>query len=266
MDSVVLGQYMPGNSFMHRLDPRLKIGGLIALLIIVFFDAGFLGYAIIGAYVILCLLASKIPAKRVAKAMKPMLIMIIFLAIFNLLLIRTGHVLFTLGPLSIYSGAVSQTFYIIVRLVLIISMTTILTATTKPLDLTLGLEHLMKPLEKVHFPTHEVAMMISIALRFIPTLMEETQRIMKAQASRGVDFNEGTFKEKISAIISLIIPLFISAFQRAEDLANAMESRNYIPGAPRTRYHQLKWRGADTFALVSVIALCACIITMSIVL
>lgn len=264
MDSVVFGQYLPGHSFMHRLDPRLKIAGLIALLILVFFDAGFLGYAIIGFYVIACLISSKMPAKRVVKAMKPMLFMIAFLAIFNLLLLKTGHVIFKFGFLKIYSGAVSQTFYIIVRLVLIISLTTILTATTKPLDLTLGLEHLMKPLKKVGFPTHEVAMMISIALRFIPTLLEETQRIMKAQASRGVDFNEGSFKEKIAAIISLIIPLFISAFQRAEDLANAMESRNYIPGAPRTRYHELKWRSADTFALISVMALCACIITMSI--
>lgn len=266
MDSVVLGQYIPGHSLMHRLDPRLKIAGLLALLILVFFDAGFLGYAIIGAYVITCIALAKMSPKRVFKAMKPMLIMIIFLAIFNLFLLRTGHVVFSLGPIAIYSGALSQTFYIIVRLVLIISLTTILTATTKPLDLTLGLEYLMKPMQKVGFPTHEVAMMISIALRFIPTLLEETQRIMKAQASRGVDFNEGTLKEKISSIISLIIPLFISAFQRADDLANAMESRNYIPGAHRTRYHQLKWQGIDTFALLTVIALCAVIITMSVVL
>jgi energy-coupling factor transport system permease protein len=145
-------------------------------------------------------------------------------------------------------------------------MTTILTATTKPLDLTLGLESLLGPLKKVGFPTHIVAMMISIALRFIPTLLEETERIMKAQASRGVEFSEGTIKEKILAIVSLIIPLFISSFQRAEDLANAMESRNYNPEAPRTRYKQLKWRSTDTISLVVVLAVSVSVITLSFIL
>lgn len=266
MDSVVFGRYMPYDSFIHRLDPRLKIGALLMLLITIFFDAGFLGYGILGLFVILCMVLSKMSVKQVIKAVKPMVIMMLFLMIFNLFLITTGHVVATLGPLKIYSGALYQTAYILIRLVLIIVLTTILTASTKPLDLTLGLEHLLSPLKKIGFPTHEVAMMISIALRFIPTLLEETQRIMKAQASRGVDFSEGSFKEKIMAIISLIIPLFISAFQRAEDLANAMESRNYNPEAKRTRYHQLSWQGADTFAMTIVTLLCVGIIAMSFVL
>ena len=145
-------------------------------------------------------------------------------------------------------------------------MTTILTATTKPLDLTLGIEHLLSPFKRIGFPTHEVAMMISIALRFIPTLLEETQRIMKAQASRGVEFSEGSLKEKILSIVSLIIPLFISAFQRAEDLANAMESRNYNPEAKRTRYKQLIWKISDTISFACVIMICSVLVIMSFVL
>ncbi|MBP3275413.1 energy-coupling factor transporter transmembrane protein EcfT [Kandleria sp.] len=259
MNDIIFGQYLPGNSIMHRLDPRLKIVGLLVLLITIFFDAGFLGYGILALLAIGIVACSSIPLKRIMKAMKPIFFMILFLAVFNLLLIQTGYVIFRFWIFKIYSGAVTQTVYIIIRLILIIMLTTTLTATTKPLDLTLGLEHLMKPLHKIGFPTHEVAMMISIALRFIPTLLEETQRIMKAQASRGVDFQEGSLKDKIGAIISLIIPLFISAFQRAEDLANAMESRNYIPGALRTRYHQLSWKGRDTIA-----ALILCAVSMGI--
>ena len=263
MNDIIFGQYIPGHSFMHRLDPRLKIVGLLILLITIFFDAGFIGYGILALFTACILACSSIPLKRIMKALKPIFFMILFLAFFNLLLIRTGHVIFSFWIFHIYSGAVIQTIYIIIRLILIITLTTTLTATTKPLDLTLGLEHLMKPLHRIGFPTHEVAMMISIALRFIPTLLEETQRIMKAQASRGVDFQEGTLKEKIGAIISLIIPLFISAFQRAEDLANAMESRNYIPGALRTRYHQLSWKGRDSLAAVLLAAVFAGVFALS---
>ena len=192
MDSMIIGRYLPLNSFIHKRDPRLKIGLLLLFLIAVFFDAGFIGYGILSAYVILCLLLSRISFKDVMKAMKPMIFMMAFLA----------SVVCALGPVKIYSGALKQTAYILIRLILIISMTTLLTACTKPLDLTLGLEKLFGPLKKVGFPTHEIAMMISIALRFIPTLLEETQRIMKAQASRGVEIHERTIKKKITAIVS----------------------------------------------------------------
>lgn len=150
--------------------------------------------------------------------MKPMLFMLTFLLIINLLVIRDGDVLFTIFGFSVYTGAIAQTLYIVIRLALMIMITTILTATTKPLELTLGIEDLLKPFQVIHVPAHEIAMMISIALRFIPTLIEETQRIMKAQASRGVDMEEGSLMEKVKAILSLIVPLFVSAFQRAEDL------------------------------------------------
>ncbi|MCD7840090.1 MAG: energy-coupling factor transporter transmembrane protein EcfT [Erysipelotrichaceae bacterium] len=266
MDSMMFGRYIPVNSFIHRLDPRLKIGALILLLVTVFFDAGFIGYAILSIFVLIMSILAKMKVSQILKAMKPMLFMMAFLMIFNLLFIQNGTIIFSLGFIHIYDQAVIQTLYIFIRLLLIIIMTSILTATTKPLDLTLGIEYLLAPFKKIGFPTHEVAMIISIALRFIPTLLEETQRIMKAQASRGVDYSEGTMKEKIMSIVSLIIPLFISAFQRAEDLANAMESRNYNPEAPRTRYKQLHWQFADTISLTATVIVSASIIVMSFIL
>lgn len=266
MNNMMFGRYLPLDSFIHRLDPRLKIGSLLLLLIAVFFDAGFLGYGILALFVIVMAVLSKIKISQILKAIKPMLFMMAFLMIFNLLFIQRGTLLFSFGFIKIYDQALSQTAYIFIRLVLIIVMTTILTASTKPLDLTLGIEHLLSPFKRIGFPTHEVAMMISIALRFIPTLLEETQRIMKAQASRGVEFSEGTLKEKIMSIVSLIIPLFISAFQRAEDLANAMESRNYNPEAKRTRYKQLHWKVADTVSMICVLCMCTTMVVLSIVL
>ena len=167
---------------------------------------------------------------------------------------------------EIYSGAIFQTLYIFMRLILMILITTILTATTKPLDLTLGIEDLLSPFMRFKVPAHEIAMMISIAIRFIPTLIEETQRIMKAQASRGVDLKEGKFKEKIVAILSLIVPLFVSSFQRAEDLANAMEARGYVPDAKRTRYKQLKVDKKDIITLLIVVLILVGLIGVAIFL
>ncbi|MCD7892764.1 MAG: energy-coupling factor transporter transmembrane protein EcfT [Erysipelotrichaceae bacterium] len=266
MDSMMFGKYIPINSYVHKLDPRLKIGALILLLVTVFFDAGFIGYAILSIFVLIISILAKMKISQILNAMKPMLFMMAFLMIFNLLFIQNGTIIFSIGFIHIYDQAVVQTIYIFIRLLLIIIMTSILTATTKPLDLTLGIEYLLAPFKKIGFPTHEVAMIISIALRFIPTLLEETQRIMKAQASRGVDYSEGTTKEKILSIVSLIIPLFISAFQRAEDLANAMESRNYNPEAPRTRYKQLHWQLSDSISLIATVGVSACIIVMSFIL
>lgn len=249
MGNITLGRYLPIDSFIHRLDPRLKITSLFILLVAVFFDIGFVGYGIMALFIIIILSLAKIKLGYISRALKPMLIMMSFLMILNIFMIRTGTLLFTIGFISVYSGGLIQTAFILIRLVLIVSLTTILTATTKPLDLTLGLEHLFNPLKKFKFPAHEVSMMISIALRFIPTLLEETERIMKAQASRGVDFKEGKLADKIKSIVSLIVPLFISAFQRAEDLANAMESRGYNPEGTRTRYKVLKWTSKDTISI-----------------
>ena len=263
MDNMTFGKYIPGNSIIHRLDPRLKICAVFIFLISVFFDAGFIGYGILAIYVLLCSLVSKIKLSHILKAIKPMVFMMLFLMIFNIFLMKTGDVIIKIGSISIYSGALIQTAYIFIRLVLIITLTTLMTSTTKPLELTLAIESLLNPLKRFHFPVHELAMMISIALRFIPDLLDEAKRIMKAQASRGAYFNEGSFMEKIKSIISLIIPLFISAFQRAEELANAMESRNYNPEATRTKYKVLTWTHLDTLSMLITLGVCCGVIIMS---
>lgn len=260
MNNVALGQYMPLDSVVHKMDPRSKIMIMLFLMVAIFIPAGVLGYVIIGIFILLSLYLSKLNIKYALRTMKPMLWMLAFLLVINLLVIKTGTPLFSIKGFIIYSDAVNQTLYIVVRLMLMVIITTVLTATTKPLDLTLGIEKLLKPFEKIGVPAHIIAMMISIALRFIPTLIEETQRIMNAQASRGVDLENGSIKEKIMAILSLIVPLFVSAFDRADQLANAMEARGYDPSRKRTRYKVLKMQTIDYASMIlSVVVLCACI-------
>ena len=260
MNNVALGQYMPLDSVVHKMDPRSKIMIMLFLMVAIFIPAGVLGYVIIGIFILLSLYLSKLNIKYALRTMKPMLWMMAFLLVINLLVIKTGTPLFSIKGFPIYSDAVNQTLYIVVRLMLMVIITTVLTATTKPLDLTLGIEKLLKPFEKIGVPAHIIAMMISIALRFIPTLIEETQRIMNAQASRGVDLENGSIKEKIMAILSLIVPLFVSAFDRADQLANAMEARGYDPSRKRTRYKVLKMQTIDYASMIlSVVVLCACI-------
>lgn len=262
MNNIALGSYLPLNSIIHRLDPRAKICAMLLMMIAIFLPAGYLGYVVLGICIICVSMLAKLKLSFLWRAMKPMLFMLTFLLIINLLVVREGSILFTIGSFAIYSGAVSQTLYIVVRLALMIMITTILTATTKPLELTLAIEDLLKPFQVIHVPAHEIAMMISIALRFIPTLIEETQRIMKAQASRGVDMENGKLMEKVKAILSLIVPLFVSAFQRAEDLAYAMEARGYIPNRPRSRYKQLKMSGKDYLLLAGTMLILAATVVL----
>lgn len=260
MKNFTLGRYMPIDSFMHTLDPRAKIVSMFLLMIAIFIPAGFVGYITIGLVIVLAIYASKLSLRFMWNALKPIYFMLTFLLIINILVVKSGDPLFTIFGFTIYTNAIMQTLYIAIRLIYMILITTLLTATTKPMDMTTGLEDLMVPLKKLHVPAHEIAMIISIALRFIPTLIEETQRIIKAQSSRGVDLQEGKLMEKIMAVLSLIVPLFVSAYQRAEDLANAMEARGYIPDRKRTRYKQLHIHFRD----VCVLLLCAIVIGISI--
>ncbi len=254
--NVTIGRYLPLDSWMHKRDPRIKLVAMILLIIAVFVDVGFIGYGIIGALLLVGLLVSKVSIMTVIKSMRAMLFMMIFLLIINIFVIKTGTLLIDVGFLKIYSGSIFQTLYIVIRLMIMVTITTILTISTKPMDLTMAIEDLLKPLTVIKVPSHEIAMIISIALRFIPTLIDEANRIMKAQASRGVDFEEGSLKEKITSILALIIPLFASSFQRAEELADAMEARGYSPSEPRTRYRVFKINSADIFLLViSIIVL-----------
>lgn len=256
MNNFALGKYMPLDSIIHRMDPRAKIGAMLLLMVAIFIPAGYIGYAIIAVFILTAVFLSKLRLNFIWRSVKPMMFMLVFLWVINVLVLRTGYVMFTIFGFKVYSDAIFQTLFIIIRLLLMIIVTTILTATTKPLELTLGIEDLLTPFKVIHVPAHEIAMMISIALRFIPTLIEETNRIIKAQTSRGVDLDEGSLKEKLMAILALIVPLFVSAFQRAEELANAMEARGYIPNRPRTRYQQLKMTSKDyVLLLLSVIIL-----------
>ena len=260
MNNIALGRYMPLNSVVHRMDPRAKIMILLFLMIAIFVPAGIWGYVILAVVILAALVLSRLQLSFALRAMKPMIWMMIFLLVINVLVIKTGVLWVQFGWFSIYSDAIYQTLYIVVRLTLMIIMTTILTASTKPLDLTLGIEKLLKPFDKIGLPSHIIAMMISIALRFIPTLIEETPRLMNAQASRGVDMENGTLKEKVMAILSLIVPLFVSSFDRADQLANAMEARGYDPTKERTRYKVLKMSNVDYLGLfLSIGALALCI-------
>lgn len=263
MNNIALGRYLPLDSLMHKMDPRAKILAMLIVMISIFIPSGFSGYGVIASCVLIALFISKLKLSMILKSLKPMLFMLFFLSVINALVLRTGTVIFTLGSFTLYSDALNQTAYITVRLVLMIMVTTILTASTKPLDLTLGIEDLLKPFKRFGFPAHEIAMMISIALRFIPTLIEETDRIMKAQASRGVDLKEGSLKEKLMAILSLIVPLFVSSFQRAEELADAMEARGYVPSAVRTRYKVLQRTLKDNILLLICFSLLGVTIWMS---
>ncbi|MGI6378341.1 energy-coupling factor transporter transmembrane protein EcfT [bacterium] len=258
--NIALGRYIPYDSIIHRLDPRTKLLALIALLVAIFFKLSFWEYAFLIVVCLALILISKVKFRSILQAFKPMWLMMLFLLIINVLVIKRGDALFTIASFTCYSGAIFQTLQIIIRLALMISLTTILTSTTKPLDLTYAIEWFLSPLRVLRFPTHEIAMTISLALRFIPTLFEETQKLIKAQASRGVDLQSGKLKEKIGGLVSLIVPLFVSAFQKSEELADAMEARGYNPGAKRTRYRKLDFAIRDLVGLL----VCALIVFLSI--
>ena len=260
MNNITLGKYVPYNSFIHRLDPRSKLLSMIVLMACIFFKfssvaMNFFVYAILFIFIYIIMRIAHISLRMLFSQLKAMWIMILILLVINVLVKGDPNMgtieVFNTGWV-IYFSAIYNTLYIVFRLIIMLGLTLVLTATTKPLELTNALEWFMKPLKVIKFPVHEIAMTISLALRFIPTLLEETDRIMKAQASRGVDFQNGKFQEKIRAIISLIVPLFISALQRSEELANAMEARGYDPSAERTKYRVSKWKVSDTISTIIV--------------
>ena len=253
MNNLVFGKYIPIDSLIHRIDPRAKLIALFIMIAAVFIPTNWWVFLAIAIILFIALLLAKIGIKMIVQSIKPMVFMMIFLLVINILTIKTGDLLTKIWSIEVYSDAIFNTLFVVVRLMLMISITTLLTATTKPLDLTLAIEWILKPFELLHLPTHEIAMMVSIALRFIPTIIEETMRIMDAQKSRGVDFDNGSITKKAVSILSLIVPLFSVAFERAYELADAMEARGYIPGAKRTRYHVLQFKFIDfLFILVSI--------------
>ncbi len=257
-----LGKYTTSNSFLHRLDPRFKIFALIILMTSIFLEYAsrlmdFTYYGFMFCLILILMKIAHIRIKSLFNMMKPMAFMIVFILIINLCVVKTGNPI-NIFQLTIYSDAIFNTLYTFLRLLLMLALSLILTSTTKPMDLTYALEWYLHPLKFIKIPVHIIAMIISLALRFIPTLLEETEKIMKAQASRGVDFENGSLKEKMRAIISLIIPLFFSSIQRSLELADAMEVRGYDPNAKRTRYRINRFTRVDLIALPIVLILFSC--------
>ncbi len=305
---VVIGQYIPANSWVHRLDPRTKLVGLLLLIVSTFLIQSLMTMLGLLVVVLVFFATSNIPLKRFFKGIAPLIFLLTFTVVFQLVLNRQGDLLYQttgyVGPIqlllavtvvvlyqvikrylpyrfllflitlatlyvllqwnigvtwttfdiAVYQGGVVFALFLVTRIVILITLSSLLTLTTKPTDLNNGLEEVMKPLRKFRVPTNEIAMMIAIALRFIPTLLDEANKIMKAQSSRGVDFTEGTLRQKVTQIISLLIPMFIISFKRADDLANAMEARGYAPGRERSKYVQFQLQPADFIVLALTIS------------
>lgn len=239
-NSIIIGQYVPSDSIVHRLDPRTKITIIFFFVLVVFFANTLLSYGLLTAFALLSMFSTKIPVKFIMKGLTPVWFLIIFTFILHLIVTKDGTVLFNIFNFKIYTGGVLQGIAISTRFFLLILVTSLLTLTTTPMEITDAIEDMLHPLKKIKFPIHELALMMSISLRFIPTLLQETDKISKAQASRGVDFKTGPIKERVKAVVPLLIPLFVSAFKRAEELAMAMESRGYHGGEGRTKLRELK--------------------------
>lgn len=256
MQNVALGQYFPGTSLMHRLDPRIKLLLTVAVIVLIFFVHTYWGYLAVLALLLLSVLCSGISIKFVLKGIKPMWFVILLTFVMNLFFLTGENILWQWGFVKIYWEGLDKAIELAIRLILLVMCSTILTLTTSPKEITDALESLLRPLNIVHFPVHEMALMMSIALRFIPTLMEETDRIMKAQTARGASFDSGSLLEKAKGMIPILVPLFVSAFKRADELALAMEARCYHGGEGRTRMKVFHIRLRDYAALALFAGLC----------
>lgn len=315
MNNIVIGRYIPGTSFLYKLDPRVKLIALILFFVATFvIDDLLIMTGALGLMIVLLILG-KISLKRVYLGLRPLLFLLIFTFVFQVLFNTQGRLLVTLklnynylsvsivlvlfilwillkkktrftfilfltlfsisltvfnlidfvpsfgsSTIAVYETGLFLALFVLLRLIIIVTLSTMLTITTKPTDLNLGLERVLKPLKIIKVNTEEIAMIIGISLRYIPTLLDEANKIILAQASRGVDFQEGKLKDKIVQIISLLVPMFIISFQRSDELANAMEARSFVPGKPRTRLNQLTWKPLDSVVLgVSILSVIASI-------
>ena len=255
MDNMILGRYIPGNSIVHRLDPRSKLVAMILLIMIIFWAnnpiTNLILFVVTGIFVAL----SEVPLSFFIKGLRSMFFLIAFTTLFQLFFISGGDVLFEMGFFKITSHGIEQAGIIFCRFVLIIFFSILLTLTTMPLSLATAVESLLGPLKRFKVPVHEIGLMLSMSLRFVPTLMDDTIRIMNAQKARGVDFGEGNIIQKVKAMIPILIPLFATSLKRADSLATAMEARGYQGGNGRSQYRQLNWMNKDSVALLLVCVL-----------
>ena len=258
LNDITLGQYFPGNTLLHRLDPRTKLLGTVAYIVALFLAKGIVGYAVLLAVLAALIAVSRVGLKTILRGMKPILVIIIITAVLNLFYTPgAGEPLAAFWIFKIYPEGIWAAVYMILRIAMLIACTFLLTYTTSPILLTDGLEKLLGPLKAIRVPVHELAMMMSIALRFIPLLIEETDKIMSAQRARGADFESGNLIQRAKALVPLLVPLFISAFRRADELAIAMECRCYHGGEGRTRLRQLKYRRNDAAVILLFLVLTA---------
>jgi len=253
LKDITLGQYFPGDSLIHNLDPRFKISITFLFVAIVFSIRSYLGYLPPLIFIVAATVVSGIKVRQMAKNIRPLYFIIVLTFLINTFFTPGERVAFQLLNFTITYEGLNQGIFMILRIVFLVLGTSLLTLTTSPISLTDGLEHLLRPLKKVRFPAHEISMMTTIALRFIPTLIEETDKIMKAQMARGADFESGNIFVRAKALVPLLVPLFISAFRRADELAMAMEARCYRGGDDRTRMNMLKSKKNDIFAMLITI-------------
>ena len=248
LKDITLGQFFPGNSVIHRLDPRTKLVALIAYIVALFSAGNWLSYCLMFTFLASTIAISQIPVKAIVRGMKPLAIILVFTGLLNLLFTPGERVLVAFWRIAITLEGVTRAIFMMARILMLISGTFLLTYTTSPISLTDGLESLLGPLKKIHVPVHELSMMMCIALRFIPTLIEETDKIINAQKARGADFENGKLMERVKALIPILVPLFISAFRRADELATAMECRCYQGGDGRTKMKLLRYKRNDLYA------------------
>lgn len=258
---ITLGQYYPADSVIHRLDPRVKLGGTVLYIISLFFVKNIFGYLIAGLFLAGVIRLSKVPFRFMVKGMKAILFLLMITVVFNLFLTQGTPIVTFFGKVSITWEGLELAVFMAIRLAFLIIGSSVMTLTTTPNNLTDGMEKMLKPMKAIRIPVHEVAMMMSIALRFIPILLEETDKIMKAQIARGADFESGNLMQRAKAMVPLLVPLFISAFRRANDLAMAMEARCYRGGDGRTKMKPLIYAARDRKAyVILVIYLAVCIV------
>ena len=264
LKDITMGQYFPGKSLIHRLDPRMKIIMVILYIAALFTAKSYVSYAVMLAFLITCISISKIKFRTLLKGMKPLMLIVIITGFLNLFLTDGEHVIFQVWRLKLTWEGIRTAAFMILRLAMLVMGTFLLTYTTSPLALTDGIERLLNPLKKIKIPVHELAMMMSIAIRFIPTLVEETDKIMNAQKARGASFDTGSLLQRAKALLPIMVPLFVSAFRRADELAVAMESRCYHGGEGRTRMNVLKYKRRDFITLCTGFIVLGVVITLAV--
>ena len=262
MRDITLGQFVAGNSVIHRLDPRTKIAMMILYIVMTFLVRQIYFLSIPFIYLVLELVLSGISLRYILNSLKPIRFLLVLMFILNLFFTTGEHVWLDLGFWKLTGEAVLQSCFLAIRIVLLVAGASMLTLTTSPIALTDGIEKLLTPLKVFHFPAHELAMMMTIALRFVPTLMDESDKIRSAQLSRGADFESGNLIKRVKSMIPILIPLFVSSFRKADELAIAMESRCYHGGEGRTRMHQLRFRKEDLFAILITLLFVAALVAI----